>query len=427
MEKLALLGGKAIAPHIQIPSWPPTDDATADKLTEIYRSGNWSFGGPHEQQFAADFAAAHDAKFGVFMANGTVTLQCALGVHGIGAQSGGSADDEVIMPALTWPATAMAALYVGAVPVFADIEASTLCLDPAAFEAAITPRTRAVIPVHIYGGMADMEAIQAIADKHGIVVIEDCAHAQGGKWNGKGLGSIGAVGSFSFQQSKTMASGEGGICLTNDEELKDKLYRMKHIGYGDGSKQGVYAGGPPEGLMVHNFRATEFQAAILQGQLANLDNLIGKYNSNAAKIEERLRDVAGVRVQSRGRLSTRQSYYAFNVVWDEAPCSDLPLSLIHQALGAEGLNMGGTYGVVYNHILFNVSPDKYRIADGGCPVSETIGVERTSAVLHMILGADDATISGIGEAIAKVAENAEELKAHADEVAKNAQTENAPE
>jgi len=425
MEKLALLGGEAIASGIQIPAWPPTDDATAQLLTEIYRSGNWSFGGPHEKKFAADFAAAHDASFGVFMANGTVTLQCALGVHGIGAQSGGDAGDEVIMPSLTWPATAMAALYVGAVPVFADIEATTLCLDPAAFEAAITPRTRAVIPVHIYGGMADLEEIQKIADKHNIVVIEDCAHAQGGKWNDQGLGSWGAVGSFSFQQSKTMASGEGGICLTNDEELADKLYRMKHIGYGDGSRQGVYSSGPPAGLMVHNFRATEFQAAILQGQLANLDALMEIYNRNAARLEDRLRDVAGVRVQSRGRLSSRQSYYAFTVVWDEEPLADVSLPLIHEALGAEGFSMGGTYGVVYQHILFNVAKDKYRVEPS--PVAEKIGAGRTSVALHMVLGADDKSIELIGEAIAKVAGNTDALRAHANHLAQNTTSEIVPE
>lgn len=406
MEKLVLLGGKAIASAIQIPAWPPTDEATAQALADVYRSGNWSFGGPREKQFAADFAAAHDAQFGVFMANGTVTLQCALGVHGIGE------GDEVIVPALTWPATAMAALYVGATPVFADIEAATLCLDPAAFEAAITPRTRAVIPVHLYGGMADLEAIQEIATKHGIVVIEDCAHAQGGRWNGRGLGSHGAVGSFSFQQSKTMASGEGGICITNDEDLADRLYRMKHIGYGDGSKQGAYSSGPPAGLTVYNFRATEFQAVILQGQLANLDALLEKYNRNAARLEERLHGVNGVRVQSRGRLATRQSYYAVGFVFDEAPLSDLPFSLIQQALGAEGLGMAGTYGVVYKHILFNVAPEKYHVA--GCPIAETVGAERTGILLHQILGADGATINLIGEAIAKVASNAAALRAHAD-------------
>jgi len=403
-SELALLGGSPVAPGVlQLPLWPPISDVGEATLVEIYRGRNWSFGGPHEMKFAKEFAEAHDAKFGVFMANGTVTLQCALGAYGIGA------GDEVIVPALTWPATAMAVLYLGATPVFVDVEASTLCLDPAAFEAAITSKTKAVIPVHIYGGMANLDEILAISKKHNLVVVEDCAHAHGGKWNGKGVGSWGDVGSFSFQQSKTMSSGEGGICITNDEEIAERLYRSKHIGYGDGSKQGVFAGGPPQGLTCYNFRGTEFQAAILQDQLGGLDELIETYNHNAAKIEARLADVPGVRVQSRGAKSTRQSYYTLAAIFDEAPTKEIPLARILEAIGAEGLWAGGTYGCVYNHALWNITPEKFRIADGGCPVSEATGVERTVVVPHQFLSGDDAMIEAIGDIFAKVALGAAQL------------------
>ena len=166
------------------------------------------------------------------MANGTTTLECSLAVLGVGT------GDEVIVPALTWMATALSAFYVGANPVIVDIDPKTLCMDPAAMEAAITPKTKAIIPVHVYGSTADLEKILAIADKHGIPVVEDCAHMQGGFWNGRGVGSWGKVGSFSFQQSKTMASGEGGICITSDPELAEKIYLLKHIGYSRGVKQG---------------------------------------------------------------------------------------------------------------------------------------------------------------------------------------------
>ena len=404
LSQLALLGGAPVASQpLSAPPWPPVSDAGEAALIEIYRNRNWSFGGPHELRFAREFAASHDAEFGVFMANGTVTLQCALGAYGIGV------GDEVIIPALTWPATAMAVLYLGATPVFADIEAGSLCLDPQAFEAAITPRTKAVIPVHIYGSMANLDEIIAIAKKHDLVVVEDCAHAHGGKWRGKGLGSWGDVGSFSFQQSKTMSSGEGGICLTNDEEIKDRLYRSKHIGYGDGSKQGVYASGPPEGLTCYNFRGLEFQGAILQDQLGGLDALIEKYNRSAEVIEARLADIPGVRVQSRGKGSTRQSYYALCVIFDEAPTADVPLPRILEAIGAEGLGAGGTYGCVYHHALWNIAPDRFRIENGNCPVAETIGAQRTLGIGHQFLGADDATIEAIADIFAKVAEGASQL------------------
>ncbi len=403
-EKLALLGGQAISPQpLQAPAFPPVDEATAKRLSEVYLSRQWSFGGPEEKAFNAEFAQYHGAKHGIFMANGTVTLQCALGALGVGP------GDEVIMPALTWPATAMAALYVGATPVFVDIEPTTLCLDPQAFEAAITPRTKAVIPVHIYGGTADLEQVLAIADKHAIAVVEDCAHAQGGKWNGRGLGSWGAVGSFSFQQSKTMASGEGGICLTNDDELAERIYRMKHIGYNHGTAQGKAAVGPPPGLQCHNFRGTDFQAVILRSQLEQLEERIATYNSNAAILEERLNALPGVRVQSRGRLADPQSYYAFAVSLVDGPIAQLPLETVQAALGAEGFGTGRTYGTVYGHVLFNASPETYRIANGSCPVSEGLGTNQTLTFLHYWLGSDQDTISAIGDAFEKVATQAETL------------------
>lgn len=203
-EKLAINGGEKIfTQNPEIPAWPVTSDKVAEKLKEVYLSGKWSFNGPEEQKFAKDFARYNNAEYGVVMANGTVTLESTLHALNIGP------GDEVIVPALTWIATAMAVHYVGATPVFVDIEADTWCLDPAKLEEAITPATKAVIPVHLYGSMADMEKIMDIADKNNLYVIEDCAHAQGGVWNGKGLGSIGIVGSFSFQESKTLSSGEG--------------------------------------------------------------------------------------------------------------------------------------------------------------------------------------------------------------------------
>lgn len=407
MEQLALLGGPPAIADLKTPPWPPVTEAAERDLVEIYRSRAWSFGGTHETEFAAEFAAAHDAKYGIFMANGTVTLQCALGVHGIGA------GDEVIVPALTWPATAMAAVYLGATPVFVDIERDTLCMDPTAFEAAITPRTRAVIPVHLYGSHVDIDAIKTIAARHGIIVIEDCAHAQGGKWAGRGVGSIGAVGSFSFQQSKTLAAGEGGICLTNDEELAEKLYRMKHIGYGNGARQSAAPAGPPVGLPVYNFRATEFQAAILRHQLREMETLIDLYNRNAARIAARLEHTS-VHVQSRGRRTSRQSYYALGFTFDQGALADVPLGTIYQALLAEGFSTcGWTYGVVYRHILFNLPDGAYRIAAGGCPVAEYNGMGRTLILPHQSLGAGDEDIDGIAQALAKVEANANVLRDHA--------------
>lgn len=404
-EKLAILGGEPIsATGLSFLAWPPAREETGQKLLDVFFSRKWSFNGPQEQAFAREFADYHGAKHGIFMANGTVTLQCALQALGVGA------GDEVIIPALTWPATAMAVLYCGAVPVFVDVDADSLCIDHTLIEAAITPKTKAIIPVHLYGGMADMEAILEIARRHNLSIVEDCAHAHGGKWNGRGVGSWGHVGSFSFQESKTMASGEGGICLTNDDDLAERLYRLKHIGYPPASAQGKAGTSPAPDLVCSNFRGTEFQAVILRDQLADLKELIETYNANAAIIEERLAGVPGVRVQARGRLSGPQSYYAFAIILDDEIVT-VPHAKICEAIAAEGLSINNTYGPVYKHVLWNLTGDKFRLPEGGCTVADTIGSHNCLVLLHWVLGSEPEVIEKIGDILVKVLSNLHALAA----------------
>lgn len=398
-QKLALMGGTPVSEPLVCPQWPPLEEATAQKLVDIYWSRKWSFNGPCEHAFAHDFATYHDAKYGVFMNNGTVTLQCALAAYGIGM------GDEVIVPALTWLATAMAANYLGATPVFVDVEPDTLCLNPNKVELAITDKTRAIIPVHLYGSMANLDAILDIAQRHNLVVVEDCAHAHGGKWKDKGVGSWGDVGSFSFQQSKVMTSGEGGICITNNAETAERLFRLKHIGYTSYMKEGQAISTPPLELACHNFRATEFQALILQNQLSGLEQRIATYNRNATQLDHRLADVPGVRVQSRGKAANPQSYYAWAIIFDSEPLVRVPLKVLLEAIAAEGLHMIPTYGPVYQHVLFNLPKTKYRIADI-CSVAEGLATKHTATMSHQWLGADEQTINIIGDILVKVAANA---------------------
>ena len=408
MANLAILGGTGIVPEnteLTIPAWPPRDEKTAERLKEVYMSGEWSFNSPMEQEFEQEFAAYHGTKYAVFMANGTTTLECALTALGCGE------GDEVIVPALTWMATALAATYVGAVPVFVDIEPTTLCMDPEKLEAAITPKTRAIIPVHAYGSTADLERILAIADRHGIPVIEDCAHMQGGFWNGRGVGSWGKVGSFSFQQSKTLASGEGGICITNDKELADKIYLLKHIGYARGLKQGqgIQA---PEGMICHNYRATAFQAVILSEQLKSLRERIAAYGASAKILTDAVAGLPGVRVQAPGRLADPQGYYSFHYIFDGEEFKDIPKEVIDEACTAEGFSIGnGTHGPVYRHPLFNLKQEKgqYRFGEGdSCPVCETL-FPKTLGIPHPVL-ADRKTVETVAQIVRKVASNVDELR-----------------
>ena len=407
MANLAILGGNKIADEkraLQIPEWPPRDEETAELLKELYFSGKWSFNSEAEQQFESDFARYHGAKYAIFMANGTTTLECALAALGCGA------GDEVIVPALTWMATALAASYVGAIPVFVDIEPATLCMDPEKIESAITPRTKAIIPVHAYGSTADLERILQIADAHGIPVIEDCAHMHGGFWAGRGVGSWGKVGSFSFQQSKTMTSGEGGICITNDFEVANKIYQLKHIGYSRGVAQGQ-AQVAPQGLLCHNYRATAFQALILDQQLKKLPEMINTYAANAKYLTEKISDIAGIRVQTPGRLADPQGYYSFHVIFDGAEWRDIPKDAISKACFAEGIYMSsGTHGPVYKHALFNLDLNKgeYRIAGGRSAVCEEL-FPRTLGFSHPIL-ANRENMDIISDVLHKVAANMGELR-----------------
>ena len=359
MSKLAIDGGsKVFAEDVNFEIWPPVYPEVAEKLTQVYMSHKWSFYGAEEMKFAENFAKYHDAKFGTFMVNGTTTLESALKALGIGP------GDEVIVPSWTWMATGMAPLYVGATPVFVDGEKDTFCMDPAAFEAAITPRTRAVIPVHLFGSMADIEKICAIAAKHGIKVIEDCAHAHGGKWNGKGVGSFGDVGSFSFQQSKIMTAGEGGLCTTSDEELFDRIGRFSHIGYALGSKQGKPAAPPAMDLDCRNYRCTEFQAVILQDQLERLEADSLRRKANADYLHAELNKIPGIKTQAPGRCATMQSYYVYGITVDPEVLKEGKTKAdVLAALNAEGAVevFAGWGAVTYKQRLWNVSPERFRV------------------------------------------------------------------
>lgn len=404
MGNLAINGGTPVSVEkIKPMAWPPLNEETADKLKELYFSRQWSFNCPAEIDTAQAFADLHDAKHGIFMANGTVTLECALRAGGIGE------GDEVIVPALTWIATAMVAYNVGAIPVFVDVDPETLCLAPEKLAEAVTPKTKAVIPVHLYGSMADMEAIKAICDKHDLFLLEDCAHMQGGKWDGKGVGTWGDVGSFSFQQSKTVSCGEGGICITNDDKLAELIYRAKHIGYDSAGFQGAANNGPPVGLECHNYRSTGFHAIIAGGQLPGLSALLKKYNKNADILSDKLAGIAGLRVQKKGRLSTLQGYYGMTFIFDGETLKDVPVDSILKAVYEEGVPMARTYGPVYQHMLFNLEESDYRISGGSCPAAEYAGFERAVFLPHQYLGCEEAVVEKIGDIIAKVANNANEL------------------
>ncbi|HND49778.1 MAG TPA: DegT/DnrJ/EryC1/StrS family aminotransferase, partial [Anaerolineales bacterium] len=257
MSELAILGGSKTRTE-DYPQWPVWDQRDIDAVTEVVKSGRWGgfpYPGPKTAELAKKFAELQGGGYAVPMINGTITMEVALRAAGIGW------GDEVIVPAYTFQATASAPMGAGAIPVIVDVDPNTYCLDSKAVEKAITSKTKAIIPVHLGHQMADMDALMALAEKYNLIVIEDCAHAHGAKWNGMGAGTIGHFGSFSLQSSKTLTSGEGGILLCKSPE--HAAFAASII---DCGRPHALGGGEEDanGLSVQggNFRMSELQSAL---------------------------------------------------------------------------------------------------------------------------------------------------------------------
>ena len=296
MAKLAIKGGSPVRniKNNPWPAWPVWDKNEERALIETLNSGVWSYNGPKETEFNRNFAEFTGVRYAISAANGTVTLQIAMEACGIGV------GDEVIIPGLTWQATAASITDVNAVPVLADVCEDTWCLDPAEIEKAITSKTKAIVPVHLYGSFADMDAIIDIAKRHNLLVIEDCSHKHGGEWNGKKAGSIGDIGSFSFQLSKILTAGEGGILTTDNPELAEKMDALRNCGrrpLGDkftniDKGAGVYS---DQGNYIQsgNYRITEFQAALLIEGLKRLPEQNSNRDKNAIYMNSLLAGLSG--------------------------------------------------------------------------------------------------------------------------------------
>jgi dTDP-4-amino-4,6-dideoxygalactose transaminase len=339
-QSLALFGGDKVRTR-PFTTWPVFGAEEEQRLLAALRSGKWGkLNGEQVAEFERRFAIMHGCKHGIGVVNGTVSLRIALMAAGI------KAEDEVIVPPYTFLATATAVVEANAVPVFADIELETFNLDPGAVEAAITPRTRAITPVHMAGQPADMDAIMAIARKHGLTVIEDAAHAHGALYQGRPAGSIGHMGSFSFQSSKNLTSGEGGIVVSSDDKLAAACRSIHNCGRIEG---GLWY---EHHLMSGNYRLGEFQGAILNTQLTRLEEQTKTRDRNGQYLAARLGRIPGIIPQRRTRDCTRHSYHLFLFRID-AKAFGAPRAAILKALEAEGIPCCGGYAVpLYRQPLF---------------------------------------------------------------------------
>ena len=393
MSQLAILGGEPIrkTPFAQ---WPVFDERERAALNDVLESGFWGGYSPKVREFEQAFAEFHQTTHGVTGANGTVTLEVALAAAGIGA------GDEVIVPPISFIATATAVLRIGAVPVFADIHEDTCNLDPLRVVEAITPRTRAIIPVHFAGQPADMDAIIEIARRHNLIVIEDCAHAHGATWRGRKVGSFGNFGSFSFQASKNMTAGEGGILITSDEKMAEQARSICN----QGRKSG---GGWYEHVRLGtNYRMTGWQAALLLVQMARLPEQLERRAANANFITEQLRQFDMITTLVTDERVTCHSNYLFMLRLELTRHPEVTKDMFVRALNAEGIPCAAGYPYpLYRNQVF----ESYRHDRADCPAAEQMCLD-TFWVSHEILLAEPHDLQDFISALAKVCSDTSGLK-----------------
>ena len=321
--RLALEGGTPVCAE-PWPSWPRWGAAERRALVEVLESGRWGRGGGAVPELEARFAALHGARYAVACCNGTVAIQLALLAAGV------RPGDEVITSPYSFVATAHAARALGAVPVFVDVEPGTHNLDPERIEAAITERTAAILPVHIGGRPADMDRVNEIAARDGLRVVEDAAQAWLAGWRGRAVGTLGQAGAFSFQSSKNLTAGEGGLVLTDDEALYRRAWSWHDCGREPGAAPHAHA---PDGS---NLRMTEFQAALL---LAGLERLPAEQATRRQAMDALaagLSALDGVRVPDPDERITAHGCHIFMARLDESRVR-ADKDWVIEALRAEGI------------------------------------------------------------------------------------------
>ena len=405
-KKLALQGGEPVK-TAPFPAWPYYDEREREALLEVLESRVWwRTPGTRTLEFERSFAAYHQAKHGIAVTNGTAALEVAYAALGIGL------GDEVIVPDFTFVATASAVLFTGALPVLVDVTPDTYCLDPEQVEAAISPRTRAIVAVHMAGHPADLDRLSQIARTHGLAVVEDCAHAHGSEWRGQKVGAIGDIGTFSFQASKLMTAGEGGMIVTNRDDLEMRARSIHDCGRM-----------PGEWFYSHftygsNYRLSEWQGAVLSQQLSRLDEQSAIRTRNAALLDRALAEIEGITPQKTDPRCTRNGHYAYIFHYDRAHFKDAPTERFIQALNAEGIPTQASYPPLHELALFvngeyrkRLLPDQrsdHRFLYDSFPNSLR-GAWETVWLPQPVLLGSEVEIQDVVTAITKIKEHAEEL------------------
>jgi len=321
------------------PTWPVLGEEEKRAVERVVES-NQLFAAEEVHAFESEFAAYLGVKHALGVGNATEGLQLALAALEIGV------NDEIIVSPYSWISSATCAMMQNAVPVFADAEPESLGLSPEAAEAAITPRTKAIILVHMFGYPADVDGVMAVASRRGLPVVEDASHVHGAEYRGRKLGTYGRVGVFSFHQRKALCVGDGGMVVTDDDEIADRVYRLRSFGYSE---------------LSYNYRMTEFAAALGRVRLARLDADNQVRIANAERMAELLANTLGILVR-RPRANSVGVYYRLLFEY-EPDMFGVPLTEFVSALSAEGFPFAKTWEPLHRHPHFNEG----RNAARGCP------------------------------------------------------------
>ncbi|MDQ6477248.1 DegT/DnrJ/EryC1/StrS family aminotransferase [Dyadobacter sp. LHD-138] len=410
----AILGGQPAWNKGSWPIWPQWNPETDEKeLLSVIRSGIWSRA-TAVTEFEKRWANAVGTQRCLALVNGTNALVTAL------AQFNIQAGDEVIVPPYTFIATVTAVLSNGALPVFVDVDPETFQIDPAKIEAKITPRTKAIIPVHILGLPADMAPIMAIAKKHNLIVIEDACQAHLAEYQNKKVGSIGDAGCFSFQNSKNLAVGEGGAIVSNNNAFMDRCYSYTNFGNPYGTPVGsVSTGSTMQGTKL---RWTEYQAAIGLAQLQRLDAQTTLRNENAAYLKSKIKDIPGIRPYRLYDHVTKAAFHLFPFRYDTQQFKGLSRADFLEALRAEDIPCSSGYTTLntqpflaetFKSKIYQNSYSRELLAShkehNHCPQNDQLCKEAVWFTQNMLLASRN-DMERIASAIEKIYQNAEKIK-----------------
>lgn len=392
MSRLAVDGGTPVRTR-PFGGWPEFGRAEETLLLEALRSGRWgALDGSFVNRFEIEFAQLQDARHGISTVNATMGLAVALRALDIGP------GDEVIVPPYTFIATASAALMLGAIPIFVDVDPETLLLDPAGIDAAVTDRTRAIIPVHHGGSPVDMDGVMAAARRHGLRVVEDAAQAHGAAWRGRPVGAIGDIGVFSFQSTKPINAGEGGMMVTDDDELDELLWSLRNVGRRRGGEWYEHV------RLGWNLRMSEFQAAVLIAQMQRMPEQQARRTKAAAYLNVEMSKVPGVVPLKVPDGVTAHSWYTYHWRWLGAADGGLSKMAFAEALRAEGIPLFAGYTPLNrNEAIRREIVRLGGVEPGPCPNAEQAERDEVLMFAMPILLGDRDDLDDVVEAVAKVA------------------------